>query len=72
MAERTLCACGECDESTNSTFAPGHDQRLRSRLEARCGGLLQMRDFIDAAETYATGRSDASILLETAKSTFQR
>ncbi|MFZ0396282.1 MAG: hypothetical protein WCF17_01785 [Terracidiphilus sp.] len=72
MAGRNICACGECDESTNGTFAQGHDQRLRSRLEARCGGLLHMRDFIDAAEAYATGRSDASILLEKAKSILQR
>lgn len=72
MAGRTACACGECEEFTGSTFAPGHDQRLRSRLEDRVGGLLRLRDLIDVAEAYAIGRSDASLLLEVAKRTFKR
>jgi hypothetical protein len=33
----------------------GHDQRLRVALEARVGGLLALRDLVDAMEAYGKG-----------------
>jgi hypothetical protein len=43
------CQCG-CGESTqNGSFKPGHDQRLRTDLERRVGGILGLRDLVEAA-----------------------
>ncbi len=49
-----LCECG-CNEDCAGKFLPGHDQRLRTQLEARIVGLLSLRDLVDAAELYAEG-----------------
>lgn len=50
-----LCECG-CEGSTQGgSFLPGHDQRLRSSLEAKVGGLLGLRTIIDCAERYQQG-----------------
>ncbi len=48
------CGCG-CGNGTNGTFAPGHDQKLRSALERRVGGLISLSKLVDAAEGYARG-----------------
>lgn len=41
----TTCECG-CEKLTKGgNYLPGHDQKLRSKLEQKVGGLLQLRDY---------------------------
>ena len=54
----------------NREFLPGHDQKLRTSLEARVGGLLALRSLIDAAQSYAFGQSDESALLKHVRAAF--
>lgn len=49
------CECG-CGNTSASTFLPGHDQKLRSSIEHKVGGLLQLRDLVEASEAYAAGK----------------
>ena len=50
-----FCECG-CEGSTQGgSFLPGHDQRLRSSLEERVGGLLGLRTLIEGAQRYQQG-----------------
>ena len=50
-----ICECG-CEGSTQGgNFLPGHDQRLRSSLEERVGGLLGLRTLINGAQRYQQG-----------------
>jgi len=53
------CECGCGSETQGSEFAPGHDQKLRTQLEARVGGLLTLRELVDAMESYSSGLSTA-------------
>ena len=48
------CECG-CGQESAREFLPGHDQKLRTALEARVGGLLALRSLLEAAESYASG-----------------
>ena len=58
----TDCACG-CGESTaGGIFLPGHDQRLRTKLERRVGGLLSLARLVDAADDLDSGRATAEEL----------
>ena len=50
------CECG-CGEESAREFLPGHDQKLRTQLESRLGGILHLRTLVDAAESYARGES---------------
>jgi hypothetical protein len=57
-----VCNCG-CGESTaRGTFLPGHDQKLRTELERRVGGLSAMRTLVENAEGFAAGRLSADEL----------
>ena len=52
-----ICAC-ECDEQTKGgIFCPGHDSKLRTKIESKIGGLLNLEKLVDAAMEYAEGRS---------------
>ena len=63
----TICECG-CDRSTaKGSFLPGHDQKLRCRLEARVGGLLALRDVVTILERHAEGQTSPSQLGEGVK-----
>ena len=44
------CECGCGAQTETAAFVPGHDQRLRTRLEAQVGGILALRSLIEAAE----------------------
>jgi hypothetical protein len=56
--EDSTCECGLCGEpSPGGGFRPGHDQKLRTHLEGRVGGLLALRELVDVAEAYAHGQS---------------
>lgn len=60
------CECG-CGHESASDFMPGHDQRLRVALEKRIGGLLQLRELVDATEGYVTGAESELTFLQTAR-----
>jgi hypothetical protein len=58
VSAESLCECGLCGErSAGGGFRPGHDQKLRTHLEGRVGGLLALRELVDVAEAYAHGQS---------------
>ncbi len=50
------CECG-CGQQSTSDFMPGHDQKLRTALERRVGGLLTLRELVEAAEAHRDGAS---------------
>ena len=50
------CECG-CGQESEREFLPGHDQKLRTQLESRVGGVLALRDLIDATQAYVSGQS---------------
>jgi hypothetical protein len=49
------CKCGCGGTIASGSFIPGHDQRLRIELEHRAGGLLALRELVEAAADYAAG-----------------
>ena len=60
MAE---CGCGCGKETRGGDFLPGHDQRLRTALEQRVGGLLSMERVVVACEAAVEGRLKADVLV---------
>lgn len=48
------CGCG-CGEETKGKFRPGHDQKLRARLEKKTGGLKNLERLVEKAEGVAEG-----------------
>jgi len=66
----TLCECGCREPAQKGGFRMGHDQRLRVALEARVGGILALRDVIQAVEAYASGGSNLEELGRVVRSTF--
>jgi uncharacterized phosphosugar-binding protein len=53
-----LCVCG-CGEATaGGLFKSGHDQKMRSDIERRAGGLVPLKLLIGSAEEFANGRMD--------------
>jgi hypothetical protein len=65
----TSCECG-CGQESAREFLPGHDQKLRSQLESRVGGLLQLRTLVDAAESYAHRESSGNAFTQRVRSLF--
>lgn len=49
------CECGCGEEANRGLFLPGHDQRLRTSLEAEVGGLLPLRTLVRSARSYYDG-----------------
>jgi len=46
------CQCGaaDCNETTKSTFAPGHDSKMLSAIKEACGGdSLAVRAVVEEA-----------------------
>ena len=66
------CECGCGKESVAGQFMPGHDQRLRADLETRVGGILPLRQLVDAADSYATGKSTAEQFTACVRQIFAR
>ena len=56
------CACGCGERTAGGTYRPGHDQKLRSVLEERTGGLLPLARLVDAAEAYRDGEMSLEAL----------
>src|SRR5688500_17527684 len=63
------CECG-CGQESGLKFLPGHDQKLRARLEARIGGILRLRELVDASEAYAHGKSSDEVFTQRVRSLF--
>ena len=64
------CKCGDCNELTNGDYAPGHDQKLRSALEQKVGGLLFLKQLLASCEEYAAGKTSESDVLRTIRQVF--
>lgn len=54
------CACGCGGLPARGEFLPGHDQRLRTDLERRVGGLIFLRMLVEAAEHFVEGSVGSS------------
>ena len=63
------CECG-CGQESAREFLPGHDQKLRTALEARAGGLLAMRSLLEATEAYASGTLTDQALTQQVRALF--
>ena len=57
-----FCECGCGDPTGAGAFLPGHDQRLRTDLERRVGGLLPLRSLVEAVEALVEGELSAEQL----------
>ena len=66
------CQCNCEGDTEGGDFLPGHDQKLRTVLEGRVGGLLVMRDLVEAIESYAQGRTTLEQLGQTVRQAFWR
>jgi hypothetical protein len=53
------CACGCGQQTKGGTFLPGHDAKLRARIEESVGGLLQLNELVGAAQRFASGQLSA-------------
>ena len=60
------CECG-CGQESDREVLPGHDQKLRTQLEARVGGVLALRDLIDATQAYVSGQSTEQVFSQRVK-----
>ena len=65
------CECG-CGQEATRDFLRGHDQRLRVALEAKVGGLLQLRALFVAAEQYAAGEIAEGSFTQTTRAIFAK
>jgi hypothetical protein len=63
-ADEMICECGCGESAVSGSFKPGHDQKLRTALEQRVGGLLALRSLVEAAENYAGGLSPIETLAQ--------
>jgi hypothetical protein len=66
------CECGCGETPTRGTFSPGHDQRLRTSLEKRVGGLLALRILIESAERLATNETSPEEHIAAVRGIFSR
>ena len=66
-----LCECGCGEASVVGSFKPGHDQKLRTDLERRVGGLLALRSLVEFAEAFAAGRMQSDVLANEVRSMFK-
>jgi hypothetical protein len=63
------CECG-CGKESAREFLPGHDQKLRTRLESRVGGFRNLRSLVEAAELHAHGELSDETFTQRARSLF--
>jgi hypothetical protein len=66
------CQCGCSEGVPNGLFKPGHDQRLRTDLERRVGGIIALRDLVEAAESYTAGQSDTEEFTKSIRAIFTK
>jgi hypothetical protein len=65
------CECGCGKMTKGGIFAPGHDQKLRSELEKKVGGLLHLRDLVNMAEAYCKSEKDFDAFKRTVNRIFK-
>ena len=68
----TVCECGCGNETHGGAFLPGHDQTLRAKLEERVGGLIALRELVNAMETYVRGETNTEDLGKAVRRAFSR
>jgi len=51
------CACGCGQLTRGGTFLPGHDAKLRAKIEGRVGGLLMLAKLVETCEKYSFGEA---------------
>ena len=66
------CKCGCGNEAKIGDFIPGHDQKLRSTLEQKVGGLLFLKQLLASCEEYAAGKASEADVLRTIRQVFSR
>ena len=66
----TTCNCGCGGTPARGLFLPGHDQKLRTRLEEAVGGLQSLARLVDASEQYAAGKLPLEALGRVASAAF--
>ncbi len=66
-----LCKCGCGEASVVGSFKPGHDQKLRTDLERRVGGLLALRSLVESAEAFAAGKMRSDTFAHEVRSLFK-
>jgi hypothetical protein len=66
-----FCECGCGETAVAGSFKPGHDQKLRTVLERRVGGLLALRSLVEAAESFAASRSQSDELAHKVRTIFE-
>jgi hypothetical protein len=66
------CACGCGEKPIKGNFLPGHDQRLRTDLERRVGGLIGLRMLVEAAEYFVAGDLGSSQFNGMVRELFQK
>lgn len=71
-AALATCECGCNGETQRGEFIPGHDQKLRTAIETRVGGILALRDLIAAMEAYAVGQDYAEHMCQVVRRAFAR
>ena len=50
-----VCACGCNEETIKGDFKQGHDQKLRTKIEKKVGGLLNLRNLVENTEDFLAG-----------------
>lgn len=58
----TSCECGCGGTPVRGAFLPGHDQKLRTDLEHRVGGLPALRSLVEASEQFASSQISSEAL----------
>ncbi len=48
------CKCG-CGEKVARNFCPGHDTKLRTKIERKAGGIFNLKELVNAAQLYTEG-----------------
>ena len=56
------CACGCGEQTAGGTYRPGHDARLRARIEESIGGLLSLEEIIRDVLRHVDGELTADEL----------
>jgi hypothetical protein len=64
------CQCGCNAKITQGQFLPGHDQKLRTTLEAEVGGILPLRTLVRASQAYFDGSIDDQSFTQTVRGVF--
>ena len=67
-----LCECGCGGETAAGQFLSGHDQKLRTALERKVGGLLGLRTLVSSAAEYSRGETSAEAFTKEVRGVFSR